>query len=145
MALDSAKVIDGSFGTIYEGPDWLTNFMSGELVTDITYEEIKRAGSRAIGNKATTVKHSGTISGYKITSELAQRVAQINDDTKGALVTELTMRLSDPTSYGYESVRIKGVQFTKIDVMKFEHGTVVEQEWPFVCDGYEWLNPITKK
>jgi hypothetical protein len=54
------------------------------------------------------------------------------------------MKLADPEAYGYERVRIKGVQFTRIDVIRFEHGSIVEEEWPFVCDGWEYLDKITE-
>lgn len=143
MALDASRVISGNFGEIWSDGVWLSNFFSGEASGDITYEKVKRAGTRKVGNKATTIEYSGTITGYKITSELAYRVAAINSDSSAPFVTELIMKLADPQAYGYERVRLKGVQFTKIDIMKFEHGSIVETEWPFVFDDFEWINPIT--
>lgn len=144
MVLDPTRVISGSFGEIHYDGQWATNFTSGELTTDITYEEIGRSGTRSVGHKATSVKHSGSVKGYKVTSGFAGKVAQITDDTKGAFVTEIIMKLADPEAYGYERVRIKGVQFTRIDVIRFEHGSIVEEEWPFVCDGWEYLDKITE-
>ncbi|MEW9697943.1 phage tail tube protein [Paenibacillus sp. SI8] len=143
MALDSTRTIKGEFGTVWKDGQWLTNFYQAEATADISYEKIKRSGTRAVGNKAGTIEYSGSITGYKITSELARSVAQITDDTKGAFVCELILKLADPEAYGHERVRLKGVQFTKIDIMKFEHGSVVEQEWPYVFDGFEWLDAIT--
>lgn len=141
--MDSSRTINGSFGTVLMDGEWATNFNSGELTTDITYEEVRRAGTRTIGNKPTDIKHSGSIRGYKITSELAEKVSQIMDDTKGAYMTEIIMKLADPQAYGYERVRAKGVQFTRIDASRFNHGQLVETEWPFVCDGWEFLDKIT--
>jgi hypothetical protein len=143
MAMDSSRAINGSFGTVYIDGEWATNFNSGEIVTDITYEQVRRAGTRTLGNKPTDIAHSGTIRGYKVTSELAKKVAQIKDDTKGAYVTEIIMKLADPQAYGFERVRIKGVQFTRIDPIRFEHGSLVETEWPFVCDDWEFMDEIT--
>ncbi len=141
--LESSRVIKGEFGSVWKDGQWLTNFHTAEASAEITYEEIKRSGTRAIGNKAGTIKYSGTISGYKITSELAQSVAQITDDKQGSFVCDLILKLADPEAYGHERVRLKGVQFTKIEIMKFEHGAVVEQEWPFVFDGFEYLDAIS--
>ncbi|MFH5187074.1 phage tail tube protein [Paenibacillus sp. TAB 01] len=140
--LDSTRTIQGSFGEIWCEGQWLSNFYSGEATAEISYEKIKRAGSRISGNKAGTIELSGTIKGYKVTSELAGKVAQVMNSSKSAFVTELNMKLNDPEAYGYEYVRLKGVQFTKIDLMKFEHGTIVETEWPFVFDDFEWLSEI---
>jgi hypothetical protein len=142
-ALDSTRTINGKFGEIWMDGQWLSNFHTAEATADLQYEKIKRSGKRADGNKVVGIEYSGTISGYKITSDLARAVAQVTDDRKGAFVCELVMKLDDPEAYGYERVRLKGVQFTKIDIMKFEHGSMVEQEWPFVFDGVEWLDAIT--
>ncbi|MCS7463384.1 phage tail tube protein [Paenibacillus doosanensis] len=142
--LDATRTIQGSFGEIWCDGEWLSNFYSGEATADISYEKIKRAGTRKTGNKAGTIELSGTIKGYKVTSELARNVARVMNDGVGALVTQLTMKLADPEAYGYERILLKGVQFTKIDIMKFEHGSIVETEWPFVFDDFEWLNAIPK-
>jgi hypothetical protein len=140
--LDSTRTIKGEHGEIWSDGEWLSNFYHAEAMADISYEKIKRAGSRVSGNKAGTIDLSGTISGYKVTSELARKVSQVIDSSKGAFVGELIIKLADPEAYGFERVRLKGVQFTKIDIVKFDHGAVVEQEWPFVFDGYEWLDAI---
>ncbi|MBU8715392.1 phage tail tube protein [Brevibacillus parabrevis] len=141
--LDSTRTISGKFGEVWMDGEWLSNFHTCEATVDIQYEKVKRSGKRADGNKVVGLEYNGTISGYKITSELARKVAQVLDDRKGAFVCEIIVKLDDPEAYGYERVRLKGVQFTKIDVIKFEHGSIVEEEWPFLYDGPEWLNPIT--
>ena len=143
MALESNRVINGSFGSVYEDGQWLTNFNSAEAIGEINYEDVRRSGTRKIGHKATDIRYSGSIRGYKITSELTKKVGQVNDDTKAPFVTELIFKLADPEAYGYERVRLKGVQFTRLDIMRFEHGSIVEQEWPFVFDDYEFLDEIT--
>lgn len=140
--LDSTRTIQGTYGEIWSDGEWLSNFYQAEAAADISYEKIKRAGTRKTGNKLGAIELSGTITGYKITSELARKVAQVMNDRRGAFVTELVMKLDDPEAYGYERVRLKGVQFTKIDIMKFEHGSIVETEWPFVFDDFEWLDSI---
>jgi hypothetical protein len=140
--LDSTRTIHGDFGEIWADGEWLSNFNSAEASADISYEKIKRSGSRISGNKAGDIALSGTIKGYKVTSDLARKVSQVMDSTRGAFVGELIIKLADPEAYGFERVRLKGVQFTKIDIIKFDHGSIVEQEWPFVYDGVDWLDAI---
>ncbi|NHN31129.1 phage tail tube protein [Paenibacillus agricola] len=144
VPMDSTRTINGSFGEVWSDGIWLTNFNQAEAMVDISYLEVKRAGTRKTGNKLGPIKMSGTITGYKVTSELARKVSQVLDDRKGAFVTELILKLNDPEAYGAERIRIKGVQFTKIDIMKFENGAIVETEWPFVFDDFEYLDFITE-
>jgi hypothetical protein len=139
MALDSSQVMKGEFGEVWSDGEWLTNFYQVEFMADISYDKIKRAGSRTMGNKAGTIEYSGTITGYKISTELVRKVSAITNDYSGPFVSELIFKLRNPDSGFIERVRVKGVQFTKIDIMKFDHGSVVETEWPFVADGFEYL------
>lgn len=144
-ALDSTRTISGKFGEIWKDGRWLSNFHTGEAVAELQYEKVKRSGKRADGNKVAGIEYTGSITGYKVTSDLAREVGQVFDDRKGAFVCELIMKLDDPEAYGYERVRLKGVQFTKVNVISFEHGAIVEEEWPFVYDGVEWLDAITEE
>lgn len=139
MALDSAFVIKGEHGEVWSDGQWLTNFFQVEFMADISYEKIKRAGSRTMGNKAGTIEYSGTITGYKVSNELARKVSAVTNDFLGAFVSELIFKIRNPDTGLTERVRVKGVQFTKIDIMKFDHGAVVETEWPFVADGFEYI------
>lgn len=141
--LDPTRTIQGHFGEVWKDGFWLTNIYKAEAGGDIAYEKIKRSGTRRVGNKLGSIEYSGSIGGYKVTSEFAEQIAQAKDDKRGAFVCELIIALKDPESYGYERVRLKGVQFTKIDIVKFESGSIVEQENPFVFDDFEYLDKIT--
>lgn len=141
--MDSTRAISGKFGEIWKDGVWLSNFHTCEAGADLQYEKVKRSGNRADGNKVVGIEYNGSISGYKVTSDLAREVGQVFDNRKGAFVCELIVKLADPEAYGYERVRLKGVQFTKVNIMKFDHGSLVEEEWPFVYDGVDWLDPIT--
>lgn len=141
--LDPTRAIQGHSGEVWKDGVWLTNFYKAEAGADISYDKIKRSGTRRVGNKLGSIEMSGSIGGYKITTEFSEQIAQAMDDRRGAFVCELIMKLADPEAYGHERVRLKGVQFTKIDIMKFESGSIVEQEWPFVFDDFEYLDKIT--
>lgn len=140
MALESTKTLNGSYGKVYHEGEHLTHVFGIELNVDVEYADIKRSGTRHNGYKATTIKSAGTIKGYKINSAFVDAISQIMDDRKGAFVTELHAQLDDPENPEMAGMyRIKGVQFTKIPAINFEHGSIVEEELPFVCEGYERL------
>lgn len=141
--LDSTRVINGTYGYVYHDGTWLTNIKSAEANVEITKEEIKRAGTRWTAHKVTGLSGTGTISGYKVTSEFVERIGKISDDSQGTFITELILKLEDPESYGAYRVRLKGVTFDKIPLMHFEVGAIVEEELPFNFTGYELLDKIT--
>jgi hypothetical protein len=140
--LDSTRVINGTFGYVYYDGRWLTNVKSAEANVEITKEEIKRSGTRWTAHKVTGLSGSGTITGYKVTSEFVELIGQIADDKQGAFTTELILKLEDPESYGAYRVRLKGVTFDKIPLMHFEVGSIVEEELPFNFTGYELLDKL---
>jgi len=142
MVLDPTRVINGSYGTVWMDGQWLTNFNKGEASGDINKEELNLAGTRVTRHKTTSVTYSGSISGYKVTSALIKAISQVGKDTGKPLVTELIMKLDDPEAYGAERVRLKGVQFDKIDIMNFEANKLVEQELPFTFSGFDFLDEI---
>lgn len=141
--LDSTKVISGSYGQVFDADgNWLTNIMKCEATIEIGFEEIKRAGTRWIGNKVTTLKGSGTISGYMVTSEFIEKMAQVTDDRSSPFTTELVVKLDDPESFGSYRVRLKEVTFDKIPIVNYEVGAIVEQELSFLFSGYQVLDRI---
>lgn len=141
--LDAARVINGTYGYVYHDGQWLTNVKTAEATVEISKEEIKRAGTRWTAHKVTGLSGSGTINGYKVTSEFVELIGQIKDDKAGMFVTELILKLEDPESYGAYRIRLKGVTFDKIPLINFEVGSIVEEELPFNFTGYELLDTIS--
>lgn len=139
MALDATKTLNGSFGKMYHDGEWLTNVTQAEAAGEINKEEVLRAGTRVVGHKVTTITYSGSMTGYKITNALVKKIAQVADDTKGAFVTELVMKLQDPESADKTWVRLKGVQFDSIPILSYEVGSIVNEETPFTFSGFEYL------
>jgi Phage tail tube protein len=140
MSLDSTKVLNGSFGKMFDADgNWLTNVTQAEATGEINKEEVPRAGTRTMGHKVTSITYSGSMTGYKITSALAKKIAQVADDSKGAFVTELVMKLEDPEAADKTWVRLKGVQFDSIPILSYEVGSIVNEETPFTFSGFEFL------
>lgn len=142
--LDATRTINGSFGEVWLDGEWLTNIQSAEAVVDIDKEEIKRSGTRWVGHKVTSLKGSGTISGYKVTTDFIKLIGSVSNNTRKPYVTSIILKLNDPESYGYERIQLKGVQFDQIPLGKFEVGSLVEEALPFTFSGYALMNTITK-
>lgn len=142
--MDESRVINGSYGECLHEGKWLTNVYKMTADVEATYGDVKKSGSRWVGQKLLSLKGTGSISGYKVTDELAQQVSVMTDDRKAEFRTELISKLDDPEAFGYERVRLKNVKFTKIPVVGWEVGSMIEEEWPFSFTGIEYLDPITE-
>lgn len=141
--LDSRKVINGNFGQVFDQDgNWLTNITGCDATIEIGLEEIKLAGTRWLGNKATTLKGAGSLNGYLVTSEFIEKAMQVMDDVSSPFVTELIVKLDDPESFGAYRVRLKNVTFDKIPLINYEVGSIVEQELTFVFSGAEVLDKL---
>ncbi|MFS0841167.1 phage tail tube protein [Paenibacillus sp. 1P03SA] len=141
--LDASRIMNGSFGTVIDANgNWLTNVKSAEATVEINKEEVNRAGTRWVGHKVTSLKGSGTVTGYRVTTELIEAIGSIANDKKGAYVTEIRMKLDDPEAFGAMSVRLKGVQFDQIPLMKYELNSLVEEELPFTFAEYELMDKV---
>lgn len=144
MALDSTRVISGSFGEVYVDGNWETNFNHLEANVEIQKAEIRPSGDRWVHHKTTGLRGTGTISGYKVTSRLIQLNDPIRDNAQGAVKTEIVSKLADPEAYGYERIRLKNVMFDRISLANWTTGEVVNEEWPFTFEDYELLDPIVE-
>lgn len=141
--LDPTRTINGSFGSVYHNGEWLTNINKCQINVEIEKEEIRTAGTRWKKHKVVGLSGTGSISGYKVTSDFVRLIGQVGDNSKTPLVTELIVKLADPEAYGYERIRVKYVQFDNIPLANFEVGQIVEEELNFTFAGFEFLDAIT--
>lgn len=140
MALESVKTLSGSFGKLYHEGVHLTNVYGLELNVEVTYADVNRSGTRHIGRKAISISTDGTISSYKQSTAFIDAISQILDDRNGAFITDLHAQIDDPENPELSGMYvIKNVQFTRIPAINFQYGEIVEEELPFVCEGYERL------
>ncbi|MEH6941683.1 phage tail tube protein [Bacillus sp. JJ722] len=139
--MDASKTLHGAFGKMIHDGEWMTNVTKAEANVEIGKEDVPIAGSRWLGSKSTTLKGTGTMTGFKMTNKLLRKIASIADDTKGAFITELIMVIDDPEAREHgQRVRLKGVQFDTIPLLNYEHGAIVEEETPFTFSKFEFLD-----
>jgi hypothetical protein len=127
--IDPGRVINGTFGSLFLDGKWLTNFTHCDIKEEYEYTDLKLSGDRRVKHKLVGIKGSGSIGGYKVTSELQKALTE--NPTRSF---EIISKLDDPESYGKERVRIPSVKFTANPLAKWKTGEMVEEEWNFNFD-----------
>lgn len=140
--MDAMNSIDGHYGYIYHEGQWMTNFNKAEANVEIKKEELKLSGDRWSHHKVIGLKGTGSISGYKITSELIQFNMPVTNSRSKSVRTELVYKLDDPEAVGMERIRLLNVMFDSIPLANWEAEKVVEEDWKFTFEGCELLDPI---
>ncbi len=136
MALDASRVILGTYGQMFIDGVWQTNINHLEAKVAIQKRELNLSGDDWVRHKMGPKKGTGTMSGFKVTSDLLQR---------GFSKFELVSKLADPESYGHERVRLKNVMVDELQLANWTSGEEVKEEIPFTFEGYELLDPIVEE
>lgn len=131
--LDASRVCSGTFGKIYRDGKWDNNVNECTAEVEVDMKPIVTCGSEWEDNKAGAKKGTGTIKGYKVTSEMIEQ---------GFKPFELLAELDDPEAYGAERIRLKNCKATKISLVNFKAGDICEIETPFVFSGYDLVDKI---
>lgn len=131
--LDASRVCSGTYGKIYRDGKWDNNVSECTADVEQDMKTIITCGSEWEDNKGGAKKGSGTIKGYKVTSDMIKQ---------GFGKFELISELDDPEAYGAERIRLKNCKATKISLVNFKAGDICEIETPFVFSGYELVDAI---
>lgn len=138
MAFAENEVISGTYGFCYdEDGNEVQGTKSFEAIIEFDKEEVKQAGKFIKGHKVMAASGSGTLVIQKLDSRLQRKVAA-NPFGKYNYIG----KLADPTARGEEAVMYKGVSFDSVELTKYELGELVEAEFPFTFDDYEYLQTI---
>jgi hypothetical protein len=142
-ALDSFRTINGTYGSVYEDGEWLTNFNKMTAQVEIQKSELKLSGDRWIRHKVTGLKGTGTITGLKVTSRMTQLNQDVTLDNRAKTTrTELISKIDDPEAFGAERIRLKNVIFDRLHLAEWEAGVVIPEELAFTFEEWEPLDPI---
>ncbi|AYO30803.1 phage portal protein [Biomaibacter acetigenes] len=133
MALDAERVILGSYGKIYVDGIWQTNLNHLEAYVEIQKRELNLSGDDWVRHKKGPKKGTGTMSGFKVTSDMIRR--EFNK-------FEIISKLDDPEAYGYERIRLMNVMPDRVQLANWTAGEEVTEEIPFTFEEYELLDPI---
>jgi hypothetical protein len=131
--MDPTRAILGTYGQVFIDGVWQTNINKLEASVEVEKRELKLAGMEWTVHKLGTKKGTGTMSGYKITSDMINR---------GFTKFHIINKLADPESYGFERIRLLNCVPDKLQLANWTAGEEVLEETPFTFEGYELLDPI---
>lgn len=133
MALDASRIINGTYGYVYMDGQWQTNVTECQAQVDISKKEILLAGDSWTRHKRGAKKGTGTMTGYKVTSDMIQR---------GFVGFDLMIKLADPESYGVETIMLHNVVVDSIELANYKAGDEITTQTKFTFEEYDLLDPI---
>lgn len=135
---EANEAINGLYGYIYdENGMQLQETQSFESALEFEKEAIKQAGKFLDSHKVMGGSGSGSLNILKLDSRLQKKIAE-NPTAKYNYIG----KLADPTSRGEEAIMYKGLSFDGTDLTKYELGALVEADFDFTFDDFEYLNSI---
>ena len=141
MALDTTKVINGTYGTVFLGDDEVAEMKSFQAKLEFQKEEIKVAGQMATDTKLMGYSGKGSLSLHKVNSRMVKALLEQIKEGKDPRFT-LIGKLADPNSEGAERIAIKNVSFDDLTLFDFEVGAVGTCECPFTFTDLECIDLI---
>ena len=132
--MDPTRAILGTYGQVFIDGVWQTNINHLEASVEVEKRELKLAGSEWTVHKLGAKKGTGTMSGYKVTSDMIRR---------GFAKFDVINKLNDPEAYGFERIRLVGCVADKLQLANWTAGEEVAEETAFTFEGYELLDPIS--
>ena len=133
MPLDASRIILGTYGQVFIDGIWQTNINHLEANVEIQKRELNISGDPWVRHKKGPMKGTGTMSGFKVTSEMLRR---------GFSKFEIVSKLDDPEAYGHERIRLMNVMPDRLQLANWTAGEEVTEEVPFTFEDYELLDPI---
>ncbi|MBM6995064.1 Phage-like element PBSX protein XkdM [compost metagenome] len=131
--LDPGRVMMGTFGQIFIEGVWQSNLNHLEASVEAEKKELNLVGTDYTVYKLGRKKGTGTMSGYKITSDMIAR---------GFQKFSIIHKLDDPEAYGFERIQLNNCMVDKIVLANWTAGEEVTEETPFTFESYELLDPI---
>lgn len=126
------RQINGSFGQVWWDGELVFELSGFSAEITANREKVQMAGSLDEDSKITSLTGEGSMKIKKVFSRGIKKLLnawKTGEDIRSQLVG----KLADPDTKGKASERavINNVWFTKLTLMDFEAGKVLEQEFPF--------------
>lgn len=132
--LDPGRIIMGTFGQIFIDGVWQSNLNHLEANVEAEKRELNLVGTDYTVFKLGRKKGTGTMSGYKVSSDMIAR---------GFQKFSIIHKLDDPEAYGFERIQLNNCMVDKIQLANWTAGEEVAEETAFTFESYELLDPIT--
>ncbi|MDN4067082.1 phage tail tube protein [Paenibacillus vini] len=131
--LDPGRIIMGTFGQIFIDGVWQSNLNHLEANVEAEKRELNLVGTDYTVYKLGRKKGTGTMSGYKISSDMIAR---------GFQKFSIIHKLDDPEAYGFERIELVNCMVDKIQLANWTAGEEVTEETAFTFESYILKDPI---
>lgn len=139
----------GSFGELYINDEFMTNIQEVSAQITIDRQDIMLAGSRRVGYKYTSVTGEGSMRGYRVTSLMARRIANVmRDDRARQWSGTIRVKLNDPEiiqvtagTPQYEEIELTGCKWWGVN-LGWAVNQIIEEDTPFTFQNIVWKNAI---
>ncbi|CAM2840822.1 phage tail tube protein [Clostridium sporogenes] len=135
------EVISGNEGRVWVNTELWANLSSIEAKCSLETEDIRFVGDSKKYTKITGNNIEGTITLKKIDSR-AQRLLEEGFRTLNMPDISIVVSTASVNGNKVERIKLEDVVFTELQLVKLESGAMVEEELPFTCSSYEYLELI---
>jgi len=141
-AMKTNKIMRGTFGRTWINGELYANVKSFEAKTTLNYEEVDVSGDLGKHQRYTGYTIEGTMILHKINSAVG---VLLREGIRTGVLPEISIvsKLDDPSAYGAERVQFIEVTLDELTLIKFENGTLGEEEVPFKAADFKYLDIIS--
>ena len=140
MRVAANRVISGTFGSVHvDGLD-IAEVSALQAKVSYTKEDVQMAGQRAVDQKVTNFKGTGSLTLKKVYTRFADFAESIKkgQDVRATVISSL----DDPDAYGAERVAIYNVSLDDLTLADWAVGKTQEVTVPFTFTDWEFLGEV---
>jgi Phage tail tube protein len=142
MALLTDRAINGSYGKLFLGAQWLANIQRVEAAMAIEKQEVRPAGTRETGYKAMNTTGAGTISGLRVTTFWLKTMGSYQRVPRSQMPSfTLRYTLDDPDSFGVEEIELTRCKIWHVP-FGYQNNTLLEESLEFTFQNHNLLSCI---
>lgn len=141
MSLDAKRIINGTYGKVILDGEEVAETTGLQAKVNYKFADINRVGELATDKKIISFDGTGSLKMYKVNSRMAIKIGELLKEGKDPRFT-ITSRLSDPDSFGSETVILSNVLFTDLTLVDWTSAKEGTIEAPFVFTKYDLRDEI---
>lgn len=133
------RAMYGTHATMWIDGDEIGEVTSVEATLEAQKEEVKMAKTMYTGYKVTGYQGKGTFKLHKVSSKFIKKFAPSIQEGRQVSFT-LISKIDDPDAFGSERVALYGCIVDAVNVVNWEVGALLEEEYSFTFTSYELLD-----
>lgn len=133
------RIMSGTWGEVWLDGDYVGECYKFQAKWAANKEEIPMAGQMAIDTKTKSVKGTGSLGLYKVSSRMASKIGDAIQNGRDPRFTVIS-KLDDPDAGGAERVTLYNVSFDDLTLADWELAVIGKVECPFTFTKHKFLD-----